>query len=54
MSLIEWKEEFSVGVAEVDLEHRDLIDLINDLHSLMGDASMHSARYSPRSPRTSR
>ena len=35
MSLIEWKEEFSVGVPSVDLEHRDLIDLINDLHGLM-------------------
>jgi len=41
MSLIEWKEEFSVGVAEVDLEHRDLIDLINDLHSLMGESATH-------------
>ena len=41
MSLIEWKDEFSVGVAEVDLEHRDLIDLINDLHSLMGEGATH-------------
>jgi hemerythrin len=40
MTLIEWKDEFSVGVASVDLEHRDLIDLINDLHGMMGkDAS---------------
>lgn len=37
MSLIEWKESFSVGVAAVDAEHRDLIELINDLHSLIGD-----------------
>ena len=36
MSLIEWRDEFSVGVASVDLEHRDLIDLINDLHGMMG------------------
>lgn len=35
MSLIEWKESFSVGVAAVDAEHRDLIELINDLHGLM-------------------
>ena len=33
MSLITWKEEFSVGVAEVDFEHRELIELINSLHS---------------------
>ncbi|NIR29895.1 MAG: hemerythrin family protein [Gammaproteobacteria bacterium] len=32
MALIEWKEEFSVGVASVDHEHRELIELINDTH----------------------
>ena len=37
MSLIEWKDDFSVGVASVDLEHRELIDLINDLHGLIGE-----------------
>lgn len=36
MSLITWKDEFSVGVAAVDLEHRELIELINGL-----DADMH-------------
>jgi hemerythrin len=37
MSLIEWKEDFSVGVASVDLEHRQMIDLINDLHDLVDE-----------------
>ena len=37
MSLIEWKDDFSVGVASVDLEHRELIDLINNLHDLIGE-----------------
>ena len=32
MSLIHWKEEFSVGVAEVDHEHQELIESINQLH----------------------
>ena len=32
MALIEWKDEYSVGVPEVDYEHRKLIDLINELH----------------------
>ena len=32
MSLIEWKEQFSVGVPSVDHEHRELIELINQLH----------------------
>ncbi len=37
MSLIKWKDEFSVGVAAVDLEHRELIELINDLHTMTGE-----------------
>lgn len=36
MALIEWRDEFSVGVPDVDLEHRQLIDLINDLHAALG------------------
>ena len=36
MSLIEWREEFSVGVAEVDHEHRELVAMINALHEAMG------------------
>jgi hemerythrin-like metal-binding protein len=32
MTLIEWKPEFSLGVPQVDAEHRELIDLINRLH----------------------
>ena len=35
MSLIEWKKEFSVGVAEVDHEHQELIALINELHDVI-------------------
>jgi len=35
MTLIKWKEEFSVGVEEVDHEHRELIELINGLHDVM-------------------
>ncbi|MDH5648745.1 MAG: hemerythrin family protein [Gammaproteobacteria bacterium] len=30
MTLIEWKDEFSVGVPSVDHEHRELVKLIND------------------------
>ena len=35
MSLIEWKDEFNLGIEEVDKEHRDLIGLINALHDSM-------------------
>ena len=36
MSLIEWRKEFSVGVTEVDHEHRELIAMINALHDAIG------------------
>jgi hemerythrin len=32
MALIEWMDHYSVGVEAVDHEHRELIDLINQLH----------------------
>jgi hemerythrin-like metal-binding protein len=33
MNLIEWREEFSIGLPEVDHEHRELIQHINALHA---------------------
>lgn len=39
MSLIEWRDEFSVGVASVDLEHRQMIELINGLHAMIGQSA---------------
>jgi hemerythrin-like metal-binding protein len=33
MALVEWKDEFKVGIVSVDHEHRQLIGLINDLHA---------------------
>jgi hemerythrin len=35
MSLIEWKDEFNLGIEEVDSEHRVLVALINALHDAM-------------------
>ena len=32
MPLVVWKDEFSVGVAAIDAEHRDLLDIINVLY----------------------
>jgi hemerythrin len=37
MALIEWKDEFSVGVPDVDHEHRELIGLINELYDATKD-----------------
>lgn len=36
MSLIEWREEFAIGLPEVDHEHRELIAAINRLHGELG------------------
>jgi len=41
MSLITWRDEFSVGVASVDHEHREMIELINELDHGMQDAAAH-------------
>ena len=35
MSLIEWNDEFNLGIEEVDGEHRALVALINALHDAM-------------------
>lgn len=32
MSLVEWRDEFKIGIEEVDFEHQELIELINDLY----------------------
>jgi hemerythrin-like metal-binding protein len=36
MSLLEWRDEYRVGIPDVDHEHRLLIDLINELHDSLG------------------
>jgi hemerythrin-like metal-binding protein len=36
MTLLTWQASFSIGIAEVDHEHRGLIDLINNLHDALG------------------
>jgi len=40
MSLIDWHEEYSVGIASVDHEHREMINLINTVYdNLSSNAS---------------
>ena len=44
MALIEWREDFSIGVPEVDHEHREIIEMINTAHAELAEApSSHSA-----------
>lgn len=31
--LLEWREEYALGIAEVDYEHREMIELINELYA---------------------
>ena len=35
MSLIDWNDEFTLGIEEVDSEHRALVTLINTVHDAM-------------------
>ena len=42
MSLIDWRDEFSVGVESVDHEHRGLIELINELDEAMQQDIQHA------------
>jgi hemerythrin len=37
MALINWREELSVNIAEIDLQHQKLIAIINELHDAMRD-----------------
>ncbi len=49
MSLIAWREEFTIGLPDVDHEHRELIAMINALHESFGpmDAVESPADYDP-------
>lgn len=40
MTLLEWRDDFSIGIEEVDHEHRELIGLINALHAELGGESV--------------
>ena len=35
MALIQWSSKYSVGVDEIDAQHRSLIDLTNELYAMM-------------------
>jgi len=38
VTLIEWKEQYNLGVPEIDYEHREMITLINDLYARLHGA----------------
>ena len=39
MTLIEWREEYSTGIAGVDHEHQELIALINSVYEILDNSS---------------
>ena len=43
MPLIEWRNEFLIGVPGVDHEHQEMIALINTLHAGLGESAGHEA-----------
>lgn len=43
MALIEWKDEFRIGIPSVDFEHRELIGQINELHGKLAATPPHYA-----------
>ena len=43
MTLLEWRDEFRIGIAEVDHEHQQLIGLINELHEALSPQASAAA-----------
>jgi hemerythrin-like metal-binding protein len=39
MTLIAWRDDFEIGVPAVDYEHRELINLINQLYAGLGESA---------------
>ena len=44
MSLIDWKDEYALGIPSVDHEHRELIEEINRLHDAVAGGDATEAR----------
>ena len=39
MALLEWKDEYAIGIASVDFEHRELIKFINRMHDHLAEGA---------------
>ncbi len=42
MTLIEWNDQYSLGVPAIDYEHRELIELINELYASVHRTGTHT------------
>lgn len=47
MATIKWKEDFSVGVQEIDNQHKKLIDIINKLFSMYEKDEFENTKVGP-------
>ncbi len=43
MPLLNWRDEFELGIPAVDYEHRELFELINQIHERIGSSSSRDA-----------
>lgn len=41
MKAFDWQDDYSVGDATIDKQHRKLIDILNRLHELLNDETLH-------------
>ncbi len=37
MSVFVWKEEYSVGIREIDEQHKHLVAMVNDIHAALAE-----------------
>lgn len=44
---IPWREEFSVGIAEIDDQHKELLELLNQLNAIEHDHTGQNPESSP-------
>ena len=47
MSLFDWKDDYSVEIAEIDEQHKSLIGLINRLYDAVIEEEMDKERLGP-------
>lgn len=43
MTIIPWSDKFSIGVEQIDEQHKSLFDLINNLHSNIANGTSREA-----------